>query len=132
MYYFVYIHCKTCNETKDSTIISKTGHNYINGKCENCGQDEPIQYNVITLRSTAGENSVISFAAISSSSFFVIDCPPVLFCIIIASEKVHFQGVWGNMRPFAEKQTFCAVACALHYRSKSAQNIYTFLHCKAH
>lgn len=57
------IHCKTCNETKDSTIISKTGHNYINGKCENCGQDEPIQYNVITLRSTAGE-------IYSSSGFF--------------------------------------------------------------
>ena len=41
---------------KDTTTIAANGHSYTDGKCTGCGQDEPIQYNVVTLRSTAGEN----------------------------------------------------------------------------
>lgn len=85
------IHCKTCNETKDSTIISKTGHNYINGKCENCGQDEPIQYNVITLRSTAGENSYKSgfFGSSSKNSKIIRN---EIYTVVIYNDKSYAEG----------------------------------------
>ncbi len=38
------IHCKNCNETKDSREIPATGHVYKDGKCESCGIAKPSSY----------------------------------------------------------------------------------------
>lgn len=41
------IHCKGCNETKDSQTIESSGHNYTNDVCDNCGAE--VEYVSFTL-----------------------------------------------------------------------------------
>ena len=45
------IHCKNCEATKDSTVISATGHSFKNGVCSVCGAAEP-NYNPGTTEPT--------------------------------------------------------------------------------
>jgi hypothetical protein len=40
-------YCTVCNveTSRETTVVPATGHNYVNGKCENCGENDVYYYN---------------------------------------------------------------------------------------